>query len=155
MTQQLSSNATLHNSPAMAEPQVHEEDGDHLGEAEGDNPAATTSRSTSSWVGMVCLSILLGAVLSAPQWQWMLEHWNDPTTPVPMGVVQRLHFIGNLGIHTQIDTRLGAQEHSFIVGGVSKLEPGMRIEQRKTLGGLQLCEVGSEPAHCEDRLWYR
>jgi hypothetical protein len=98
---------------------------------------------------MASLALLMAAVLTAPQWLWSLAHMNDPTTPVPVGVVQRIQFIGNLGVDSQIDT----EEHSLLVRGVTRFHKGAVLEQRKTFWNLKICEVGTQ--QCEVRLGYR
>lgn len=133
------------------------EDGSDTDELDdGDVDADVDDRSNASslatdlaWVTF--WSVLLGGLLTASHWLWVLNHWNDPTTPVSVGTVQRVLFIGNLGIDSQIDTEV----HSFIVRGVTQFKKGSRLEQRKTLGSLQLCDADTNPEHCEDRIGYR
>jgi hypothetical protein len=106
-----------------------------------------SERTDLKW--MASLALLMAAVLTAPQWLWSLQHMNDPTTPVPVGVVQRIHFIGNLGVDSQIDT----EEHSLLVRGVTRFTKGAVLEQRKSFWNLKICEVGTQ--QCEVRLGYR
>ncbi|OYU44720.1 MAG: hypothetical protein CFE44_11430 [Burkholderiales bacterium PBB4] len=99
-------------------------------------------------VWIVFWTIVLGSLLSAPHWIWVIDHWNDSRVPVPMGTVQSIHFIGDWGIDTQIDT----EAHSLVVHGMTRFKKGSRVEQRKTWNSLQLCEVRVEStaSHCED-----
>lgn len=96
-------------------------------------------------------SVLLASILTQPDWLWTLNHWDDPTTPVPMGTVQRVLFIGNLGFDSQIDT----EEHSFLVRGATQFKRGTRLEQHKTLTNLLLCDADAKPEHCDTRMGYR
>ncbi len=98
---------------------------------------------------MASLALLMAAVLTASQWLWSLENMNDPTTPVPVGAVQGIHFIGNLGVDSQIDT----EEHSLLVRGVTRFQKGVVLEQRRSFWNLKVCEVGTH--RCEVRLGYR
>jgi hypothetical protein len=119
------------------------------------NDTAVTRRPPSSfatdlaWIAF--WSVLLGTILTAPQWLWMLNHWDDPMTPIPVGTVQRVQFIGNLGIDSQIDTEV----NSFLVRGATQFKKGVRLEQRKTVGSLLLCDADAQPEHCETRMGYR
>ena len=99
-------------------------------------------------VWIVFWTVLLGSLLTAPHWLWAIEHWNDSTIPVPVGTVQRIQFIGDWGINTQIDT----EDRSFVVHGVTRFNKGSRVEQRKTRDSLQLCAVDDARTvlHCED-----
>jgi hypothetical protein len=107
---------------------------------------ARPSSTAHDLLWLVFLSAVLGSLLTTPHWLWTLDHWNDPTTPVPVGTVQRVLFIGNLGIDSQIDTEV----QSFMVHGVTQFKRGTRLAQHKTLGGLLLCDV--DTPHCEDRM---
>ncbi len=98
---------------------------------------------------MASLALLMAAALTAPQWLWSLEHMNDPTTPVAVGAVQGIYFVGNLGVDSQIDT----EEHSLLVRGVTRFTKGAVLEQRKSFWNLKICEVGTQ--QCEVRLGYR
>lgn len=117
---------------------------------------STSNCSTSSFltvlIWMAFGVMVLGSLLSAPHWIWVVAHWNDSTKPVPMGTVQRIHFVGDWAINTQIDT----EEHSLLVLGVTRLVKGSRIEQRKTRQALQLCAVDADRTvlHCEDQVRY-
>lgn len=102
----------------------------------------TVYSSDLSWV--VPLLLLAVGAVTEPQWLWALEHWGDPTTPVAQGVVQRVVFIGNLGIDSQIDT----ETRSFMVRGVSHLQKGWSVETRKSTWSVQLCST--DAAVCED-----
>jgi hypothetical protein len=99
-------------------------------------------------VWMAFWTLVLGSLLTAPHWLWVIAHWNDSPTPVPVGTVQRIHFIGDWGINTQIDT----EQRSFVVQGMTRFQKGSRIEQRKTRDSLQLCAVDDARTvlHCED-----
>ncbi len=112
-------------------------------------PEHHKSSFTADLKWIASLSLLMSSVLTAPQWLWSLELRNDPTTPVEVGVVQRVHFIGNLGIDSQIDT----EDMSFMVQGVTRFRKGMRLEQHKSFFDLELCDV--ETQHCEYRMGYR
>jgi hypothetical protein len=68
---------------------------------------------------------------------------------LPVGVVHRIHFIGNLGVDSQIDTVV----RSLLVRGVTRFQKGSVLEQRKTLWNLKICEAGT--TYCEVRLGYR
>lgn len=125
-------------------------DTDELANAETDARSNASSFAADlAW--MTFWSILMGGLLTASHWMWVLNHWDDATTAVPVGTVQRVLFIGNLGIDSQIDT----EEHSFMVHGVTQLKKGSRIEQRKTMGSLQLCDADASPEHCEERMGYQ
>jgi len=87
---------------------------------------------------------LLSAMLSTPFFLWVIRHWDDSTAPVAQGTVQRILFVGNLGIDSQIDT----EQHSFIVHGITKLQKGTRVETRKGPWSYALCDRDS--ALCED-----
>ena len=122
---------------------------DDLADCNSDkNRQASSFMTDLVWI--VFWTVLLGSLLSAPHWLWVIDHWNDSTTPVPVGTVQRIHFIGNWGIDTQIDT----EDRSFVVKGMTRFKKGNRIEQHKTPDALQLCAVedAHTVVHCEDRV---
>ncbi len=87
---------------------------------------------------------LFAAMVSTPSCIWVVRHWNDPTAPVAQGTVQRILYVGNLGIDTQIDT----EQRSFIVHGITKLRKGVRVETRKRTWAYALCDQDS--GLCED-----
>lgn len=95
-----------------------------------------------AWVALV--TVLLVGLLTSPYWFWVLVHWGDSRTPEPVGTIQRIEFIGNLSIHSQIDT----EQRSFMVRGITRLQKGHRIELRKTLLRVQLCVIDS--SQCEE-----
>ena len=100
-----------------------------------DDSATAPSHATSVAADMVWVvfwTLVLGSLLTAPHWLWVIAHWNDSTVPVPMGAVQQIHFIGDWGINTQIDT----EDRSMVVRGMTRLEKGSRVEQRKTLDSM-------------------
>ena len=116
-----------------------------------DDSATSPSHFTSAAADLVWIvfwTLVLGSLLSAPHWLWVMAHWNDSTVPVPMGVVQQVHFIGDWGINTQIDT----EDRSLVVRGMTRLEKGSRVELHKTLDSLQLCAVDADRAvlRCEN-----
>ena len=112
------------------------------------SPQSHASSFLSDLVWMAFWTVVLGSLLAAPHWLWVIAHWNDSTTPVPVGTVQRVHFIGDWGINTQIDT----EDRSFVLHGMTRFQKGSRIEQRKTRDSLQLCAVDDARTvlHCED-----
>ncbi|OYT90531.1 MAG: hypothetical protein CFE43_17900 [Burkholderiales bacterium PBB3] len=112
------------------------------------SPHSQASSFLTDLVWMAFWTLVLGSLLAAPHWLWVIDHWNDSTTPVPVGSVQRIHFIGDWGINTQIDT----EDRSFVVHDMTRLQKGSRIEQRKTRDSLQLCavDVARTVLHCED-----
>ena len=112
------------------------------------SPPSHSSSFLTDLVWMAFWTLVLGGLLAAPHWLWVLAHWNDSTTPVPVGTVQRIHFIGDWGINTQIDT----EDRSFVVHGMTRFQKGSQIEQRKTRDSLRLCEVDDARTvlHCED-----
>ena len=113
------------------------------------HPVHPRSSFASDVAWMVWWCLVLSALVTSPMWLWSLEHINDPTTPVPVGTVQGIYFLGNLGIDSQIDT----EEHSFMVRGVTRFQTGAVLEQRKTFWNLEVCEVGTQ--QCEVRLGFR
>jgi hypothetical protein len=126
-----------------------QDDADDLSDAEDcydddDEPTRAPSSFASDMGWLIPLTLLAMGVVSAPQWLWALEHWSDPTTPVAQGTVQRVHYIGNLGIDSQIDT----ETRSFMVRGVSHLQKGWNVETRKSTWSVQLCST--DAAVCED-----
>ena len=60
-----------------------------------------------------------------------------------MGTVQRIRFVGNLGIDTQIDT----DDRSFMVSGISKLQKGMPVHLRR--GGWSDALCNADTSICE------
>jgi hypothetical protein len=89
-------------------------------------------------------TVLLAAMMGTPSCIWVVRHWDDPTAPVAQGTVQRILFVGNLGIDTQIDT----EQRSFIVHGITKLRVGTPVEVRKGTWAYALCDQDS--GLCED-----
>ena len=111
------------------------EDDELADAATGTKGPASSFMTDLVWI--VFWTVLLGSLLSAPHWLWVIDHWNDSTIPVPTGTVQRIHFIGDWGINTQIDT----EDRSFVVKGKTRFNKGSHLEQRKTPDALQLCAV--------------
>ena len=102
-----------------------------------------SDQSTSSvlsggdYVFIVFVLVVLTAVLGPPIWKgWMLSA-AGPGKPIPMGTVQRIRFVGNLGIDTQIDT----DDRSFMVSGISKLQKGMPVHLRRGSWSDALCNA--------------
>ena len=99
-------------------------DTDELADADA---RSSSSSFATDLVWMTFWSVLLGGLLTASHWFWVLSHWDDPTTAVPVGTVQRILFIGNLGIDFQIDT----EEHSFMVRGVTEFRKAVASNNAK------------------------
>ena len=101
------------------------------------------------WSCLASLCAIAVVVVTAPEWMWTLKHWDDPTVPAPQGTVQTIRYIGNIGIDSQVDT----EQRSFMVRGVTHLHKGSRVELRKTLMSLQLCNA--DTGACEELMGYR
>lgn len=112
------------------------------------SPQSQASSFLTDLVWMAFWTVVLGSLLAAPHWLWVIAHWNDSTTPVPVGTVQMIYFIGDWGINSQIDT----EDHSFVVHSMTQFKKGSRLEQRKTRDSVQLCAVDDARTglHCED-----
>ncbi len=115
-------------------------------EVEGDleYPKKSKSSVTSDMVFVMAATALFAAMISTPSCIWVVRHWNDPKAPVAQGTVQRILYVGNLGIDTQIDT----EQRSLIVQGITKLRVGARVETRKGTWAHLLCDQDS--GLCED-----
>lgn len=87
---------------------------------------------------------LTSVVLTSPLWILMLLHRGDAPAPRPQGTVQKIRFVGSFGITSQVDT----ERRSFLVRGVTSLHRGARVELRKGVWAVQLCEADSDL--CED-----
>jgi hypothetical protein len=99
--------------------------------------------SGGDYVFIVFVLAVLTAVLGPPIWKgWMLSA-AGPGKPIPMGTVQRIRFVGNLGIDTQIDT----DDRSFMVSGISKLQKGMPVHLRR--GGWSDALCNADASICE------
>ncbi len=107
-------------------------------------PKRRKSTVGSDMVFVLAAMALFAALMSTPSCVWAVRHWNDSTVPVAQGTVQRINFIGNLGIDTQIDT----EQRSFIVHGITKLKKGTRVETRKGTWAYALCDQDTDL--CED-----
>ena len=115
--------------------------------AEPDDDAPRKKRSSSfidEMIPVLLIAGLLAAMLSTSFWIWVIRHWNDSTVPVPQGTVQRILFVGNLGIDSQIDT----EQHNLLVRGKTQLRKGARVEIRKGPWAYLLCDMDS--GLCED-----
>lgn len=132
---------------ATADASQYEEDDGEI-DAEEESDASYPKRRKSSAVSDIAFAMaataLLAAMMGTPSCIWVVRHWDDSTAPVAQGSVQRILFVGNLGIDTQIDT----EQRSFIVHGITKLRVGARIETRKGTWAYALCDQDSGP--CED-----
>lgn len=76
-------------------------------------------------------------ILGVPRWQEMMQSPASPEASTPVGTVQRIQFIGNLGVDTQIDT----EERSFLVRGISKLQKGMPLRLYLSFWKSDLCNA--------------
>lgn len=85
----------------------------------------------------VLIIFALVFILGAPHWQKMMQSAANSEALTPVGTVQRIRFIGNLGIDTQIDT----EERSFMVRGISKLQKGMPIHLHRGTWNSDLCNA--------------
>lgn len=85
----------------------------------------------------VLIIFALVFILGAPQWQKMMQSATNSEASTPVGTVQRIRFIGNLGIDTQIDTG----ERSFMVRGISRLQKGMSLHLKRGTWNTGLCNA--------------
>lgn len=76
-------------------------------------------------------------ILGAPLWHLMMRSAASSETSTPVGTVQRIRFISNLGIDTQIDT----EGRSFMVRGISKLQRGMSVSLYRGTWNTGLCNA--------------
>jgi len=86
---------------------------------------------------MVMIIFSLIFILGAPVWQLMMQSAASSEASTPVGTVQRIRFIGNLGIDTQIDT----EGRSFMVRGISKLQRGMPVHLYRGTWNNGLCNA--------------
>ncbi len=131
------------HAQATADESQYEEDD---GEEGGDAPYPKRRKSTvgTDMAFVMAATALFAAMMSIPSCIWAVRHWDDSPAPVAQGTVQRVLFVGNLGIDSQIDT----EQRSFIVHGVTKLRKGARVETRKGTWAYALCD--SDSGLCED-----
>lgn len=94
----------------------------------------------------VLIIFALVFILGVPRWQKMMQSPASPEVSIPVGTVQRIRFIGNLGIDTQIDT----EERSFLVRGISKLHRGTPLHLYRGTWNSALCNA--DASICE---WVR
>jgi hypothetical protein len=100
-----------------------------------DQPKQPTTSNVDYLMIMLVVSAL-GVVLGPPIWQnWMSGA--SSAKPIPVGTVQRIQYIGNLGIDTQIDTNA----RSFMVSGISKLQKGMLLNLHHGFGSRAVCNA--------------
>lgn len=108
-----------------------------------------SDKSTSSvlsggdYVFIVFVLAVLTAVLAPPIGKSVKLSAAGAGKPIPMGTVQRIRFVGNLGIDTQIDT----DDRSFMVSGISKLQKGMPVHLRR--GGWSDALCNTDTSICE------
>nr|WP_295777776.1 hypothetical protein [Rhodoferax sp.] len=129
-----------------SEDENEDEDGEIVGEEGGYGPYPKRRKSSavSDMVFAMAAAAVLAAMIGTPSCIWVVRHWDDSTAPVVQGTVQRILFVGNLGIDSQIDT----EQHSFIVHGITKMQKGTHVETRKGQWSYALCD--RESALCED-----
>jgi len=85
----------------------------------------------------VLIIFALVFVLGVPRWQKMMQSPASPNVSTPVGTVQRIRFIDNMGIDTQIDT----EERSFLVRGISKLQKGAPLRLYRGTWNSALCNA--------------
>lgn len=123
---------------ASSDPDVDGTGNDDYLEPDGDAPPKKRKSSfVDDMILVLLVAALLGAMLSTSFWIWVIRHWNDSPVPVPQGTVQRILFVGNVGIDTQIDT----EYNSLLVRGMTQLRKGAHVETRKGPWAYELCDV--------------
>ncbi|MEO7106022.1 MAG: hypothetical protein ABIZ09_06595 [Rhodoferax sp.] len=95
-----------------------------------------SERFAKRFMGAIVLCLL--GIVAVP---WALEKLYGPLPkPTPLGAVQRVRFVGGLGLYTQIDTAAA----SYLVHGAMAIRPGANLEQHQTYFETQLCDVQSQ-----------
>jgi len=104
-----------------------------------ENSSHPKSSSLSPEALILASTIILALVfvLGPPLWQLLMRSAASIEASTPVGTVQRIRFIGNMGIDTQIDT----EERSFMVIGVSKLQKGMPLRLHRDTWNSGLCNA--------------
>lgn len=100
-------------------------------------PSKSPTQSAPDLFLTVLIIFALVFILGAPQLLNMMQSAASKEASTPVGTVQRIRFIGNLGIDTQIDT----EERSFMVRGISTLQKGMPIHLHKSTWNSELCNA--------------
>jgi hypothetical protein len=99
-----------------------------------------SSRSRPFEYGILTILLLTLVSMFDTQIQSALGVPPKPIEISPAGSVQAIHFVGDYGYDTQVDTEL----QSFLVAGVVQIPRHASLELRRVNGKSRLCAVGSQ-----------
>jgi hypothetical protein len=99
-----------------------------------------SSRSRPFEYGILTILLLTLVSMFDTQIQSALGVPPKPIEISPAGSVQAIHFVGDFGYDTQVDTEL----QSFLVAGVAQIPRHTSLELRRVNGKFRLCAVDSQ-----------
>ena len=112
-----------------------------------DNGRSIPAGQSSHWGAIVFVGLTLTAMLALLFWPATKQLIPGLRTPIPaeyLGTVQRITYVGGFGTSTQIDT----ESRSFLLSGPVQINKGARLELRRGLVDVEVCEVGTP--NCRD-----
>ena len=112
--------------------------------------ARTKNEKRATRLVMLAGCTVWGICMYWTNWTWFdakVASLLGPPTPElrrPIGSVAAVHYIGNLGVNTQVDTAI----QSLLLQGIVNVERGAMLETRTGPGQALVCVTGSE------QCWY-